>query len=142
MSDPKDDQKEVNPETEEKKTENVDEPKIRDSDVQDIIKMMKDDLNLVKLKSKNDQTSLNDLDSPKSSRISNNYSENYVSTIGLNSESSKEATDTSCNDNARKTSESNETEDEAGKNISIGLFLEFFQSRNLVLQELLIIIPI
>ena len=115
MSDLQDKKIEINQKGEQKKSESGDEPKIRESDVQDIIKMMKDDLNLVKLKSKNDQISLNDLDSPKSSQISNTDNENYVSTIGLNSESCIEPTDSFCNDHTPKNGESNETEEEAGE---------------------------
>ena len=49
-----------------------DKETIHASDVQDIINMMKEDLDLVKNKAKNDEVSLNDPESPKSSRTFDN----------------------------------------------------------------------
>ena len=99
---------------------------IRDTDVQDIIKMMKDDLNQVKLKSKNDETSLNDCESPKSSRTFDN--ENYISTIGSEcSKNYKEITEDISNDtqneHTTKNNEANEIDDDSNLQLKYLLFL-------------------
>lgn len=85
------------------------EPIIREADVQEIINMMKDDLDQVKLNSKNDQASLNGIESPKSSR-NFNETENYISTsVSNNSENGNEES------NAQKTEEATEPEDTISK---------------------------
>ncbi len=53
-----------------------DEEIIHESDVQDIINMMKEDLDQVKLVTKTDEASLNEVESPKSSRKFNENVEN------------------------------------------------------------------
>ena len=73
---------------------NATEIKVHDADVQEIINMMKDDLNQVKLKSKNDETSLNDCDSSrKSSRTFDN--DNYIIATTSSNNSEKETLDSS-----------------------------------------------
>ena len=99
--------------TESIKPKDTDVKQVHDADVQDIINMMKNDLNQDKLKSKNDETSLNDCDSSrKSSRTFDN--DNYIIATGSNN-SDKETLDSSnvndSNVNESNANEQNVTED-------------------------------
>ncbi len=68
------------------------EPIIREADVQDIINMMKEDLEQVKLNTKNDETSLNDVESPKSSRQFDESNDiNYTHRSAVNETSSSQS---------------------------------------------------